>query len=239
MIFISHASADGLVAQRLARRLEASAQGVTTFVASRAGDIRAESEWLPSVQKALRESDAYLILLSPNSVLRPWVSFETGAAWFSNKTCLLVGVGALTPAEVPLPLSGRQIYSLSDPHEAEAIFASLDLTLTSPQEFVIEIADAVQRSELVGEDEPSWEGIELGGIFYAWAGPLMSLEDKASTPCPGGLLARLRDRGLAVRWANPNRLAEHFGKGRSQVYATDRKKWRRPVVKSNQVNGNK
>jgi hypothetical protein len=185
------------------------------------------------VQKALRQCHAYLILLSPNSVLRPRVSFETGAAWFSQKACVLVGSG-LTAGEVPLPLSGKQLYNLENVHEAGAVFAALGLTLTSPEEFLADIA-AVSKVELAGEEEPSWEGLELDGTFFAWAGPLLALDDKGSIQCPPTLLDALRGRCLAVRWGNCDQLTHHYGKGRSQVFATDKSHWRRAVANDKQL----
>src|ERR1022692_492326 len=95
VIFISHSSADRALAESLARHFEASEPNVKTFVASRPGDIRADTEWLPSVQKGLRDADAYVVLLTVNSVLRPWVNFEVGAAWFSHRKCILVRAGGL------------------------------------------------------------------------------------------------------------------------------------------------
>lgn len=94
LVFISHASADRRVAESLATMIESSGGGVRTFLSSRSGDIRADAEWLPAVQRALREADAYVILLTPNSVLRPWGNFETGAAGSakSNLFCFALAV---------------------------------------------------------------------------------------------------------------------------------------------------
>jgi hypothetical protein len=235
LIFISHASADRLIAERLAARFEACDPRLKTFVSSRAGDIGTDSAWLPSAQTALQHSDAYVILLSPNSVLRPWVSFEAGAAWFSGRTCVPVRVGGLTPEEVPLPLSGQQLYDLASPDEARAIFSSLGLNLTAPEVFAGEVAASSSRAGLVGEGEPSWEGLQLAGVWYAWAGPLVALEDKNPIPGPPRLLEALHERGLAVRWASPDRLTQHYAKGRAQVFATDRTQWRRPIVNDGQL----
>jgi len=127
LIFISHSSADRDLAELLGRHIEAGGPDVRTFVASRAGDIRADTEWLRSVEKALREAEAYVILLTANSVQRPWVSFETGAAWFSHKTCILVRAGGLPPEEVPLPLSTKQLYALDEVEGARAVFCALSL----------------------------------------------------------------------------------------------------------------
>jgi hypothetical protein len=236
LIFISHASADRRVAESLAELIDSSGGGVMTFVSSRSGDIRADAEWLPSVQRALREADTYIILLTPNSVLRPWVSFETGAAWFSNKQCVVLRAGGLTPEEIPMPLSSNQIYSLDSPADARAVFLALDSEEPPnlPQ-FLSEVASLFRSIELPGGTEADWEGIEHQGTFYAWAGPLLALEDKPEVVAPAQLPELLRQRGLSVRFGNRDRLSQHFGRGRSQVFATDKRTWRRPVVANDQL----
>ena len=45
-IFISHAVANMNIARSLAEALEAAREDVTTFIASRPGDIRADEDWL-------------------------------------------------------------------------------------------------------------------------------------------------------------------------------------------------
>lgn len=236
LIFISHASADRRVAESLATLIESSGGGVRTFLSSRPGDIRADAEWLPAVQRALREADAYVILLTPNSVLRPWVSFETGAAWFSDKQCVLLRAGNLTSEEIPMPLLSKQIYSLDSASDARAVFQALvskeppDLT-----QFLSDVASLFRSIELPGGNEAAWEGIEHQGTFYAWAGPLLALEDKEEVVAPAQLPELLEQRGLSVRFGNRNRLFHHFGRGRSQVFATDKRTWRRPVVANDQL----
>src|SRR5262245_33572170 len=109
-IFISHAVANSRLASALADSLERSKVGVTTFLSSRPGDIEADHEWIRDVEEALRAADAVVIVLTPESVLRPWVNFEAGAAWFANRKLVLVRIQALQPHEIPSPLSSRQIY---------------------------------------------------------------------------------------------------------------------------------
>ena len=50
-IFISHAAANAGLARTLAEALEN--LGATTFLASRAGDIRADEDWLRGIERAL------------------------------------------------------------------------------------------------------------------------------------------------------------------------------------------
>ena len=234
-IFISHAVTDQALAKSLAKCIEAGGPDIKAFVASRAGDIRADADWTHGVERALRDADAYVILLTVNSVLRPWVNFETGAAWFSERTCILVRAG-LTPEEIPLPLSSKQVYSLEGVDDAQAVFDALKL---KPVAIPALVAEAVsftrQMKQLTGEVEPAWEGVEFQGTFFAWAGPLLQLDDKAAIPYPPQLVAVLRQRGLSVSFGNPEKLSHHFGRGRCQVFATDRKSWRRPVVKDQQL----
>ena len=79
------------------------------------------------------------------------------------------------------------------------------------------------------------EGLEFQGTFYAWAGPLLNLEDRKDVDYSPELLEQLKLRGLRVSLGNPESLSDHFGKGRCQVFATDKKTWRRPVVHGRQL----
>ena len=79
-----------------------------------------------------------------------------------------------------------------------------------------------------------WEGVEFKGTYYAWAGPLLELDDRAAVPYLPQLIKALQDRGLRVSFGNPEKLSDHLGRGSYQVFATDRKSWRRPVVNGRQ-----
>ena len=94
-IFISHAVANRNIARSLADTLEAARENVTTFLASRPG-IRADEDWLEGIERALQEADTYIILLTPESVLRPWVNFEAGAAWFFQRQLVFIRIQALS-----------------------------------------------------------------------------------------------------------------------------------------------
>ncbi len=227
-IFISHATANARLAKTLAEALES--LGATTFLSSRAGDIRADEDWWSGIKRALQEADAYIILLTPESTLRPWVNFEAGAAWFSEKQLLFVRVQALAPEDIPLPISSRQVYALDDGEQLEAILDILALPTNKAQEFAARFAAESAEPVAVGENEAAWEGVQLQGVYYAWAGQLLNLEDRESVPPPAGLLQEIQRRGLHSRWGNQDRLAHHIQRGLAQVFATDRETWRRPVV---------
>ena len=70
--------------------------------------ISAGEEWLQSVAKALRECAVVVILCSPESVKRPWINFEAGAAWMRDIPLVPVCHLGLLPRDLPIPLSLRQ-----------------------------------------------------------------------------------------------------------------------------------
>lgn len=232
-IFISHAIANSRIAHALAEALVAARGDVTTFVASRPGDIRADEDWLRGVERALQEADAYIVLLTPESVLRRWVNCESGAAWFSGRQLIFVRIQALSTEEIPLPIAARQVYALDNLEHLRAIFQALELPLANPDELVARFAREAAEEVLAGGGEAAWEGIHLQDALYAWAGPLLQPQDLEAVPPPAGLLDEIRRRGLIPRWVSSERLPHHIERGLAQVFATDRRTWRRPVMDRN------
>ncbi len=100
---------------------------------------------------------------------------------------------------------------------------------------VAKFAVQAATSVVTGEDEAAWEGIQVGDVFYAWAGSLLALVDRDPVPSPASLLKEIERRGLKPRWANKNRMSHHIERGLAQVFATDRKTWRRPVFDQNRL----
>jgi hypothetical protein len=227
-IFISHAAANARLARTLAEAFEH--LGATTFIASRAGDIRADEDWLRGIERALQEADAYIVLLTPESTFRPWINFEAGAAWFSERQLLFLRVQALAPGDIPLPISSRQVYALDDVEQFGAVLDALRLPRNGVRDIVARLAAEGAEAVPAGENEQAWEGVLIQGVYYAWAGPLVNLQDRDAVPPPQTLLQEIERRGLHARWGNHDRLAHHVQRGLAQVFATDRETWRRPVA---------
>ena len=226
-IFLSHAAANRDLARVLADDLDT--RGAGTFVASRAGDIRADDQWQTQIEEALQSVDAYLVLLTPESINRVWVNFEAGAGWFSGKPLLFVRISNLSTDDIPLPISSRQIYNLEEADEYRAILQALGLRSEDIDEPVRSIIATAGEYVNAGNLEPAWEGVTIRGNYYAWAGPLLGLEDRDPVAPPAGLVDELKNRGLRIRWARHDYLPRHFERGWDQVFATDCKSWRRPV----------
>lgn len=140
-VFLSHAAADRAVAEFVRDEMVRLKPDCQVFLASREGDIRADEDWMAAIQRELRNADAYFVLLTPKSIDRPWVWFETGAAWMSGKPWVLARAGGLPPGAIPLPLSARQSYSLDDGAGAREILRPLGVELPNPAEFAARVRE--------------------------------------------------------------------------------------------------
>lgn len=91
-IFISHSSKDKWAAKRIADDI--ANLGATTFLDEK--DIRTGQSLDDSIKKNLKESDDFLILLSPSSLKSEWVLIELGGALALEKRIvpILLYVGA-------------------------------------------------------------------------------------------------------------------------------------------------
>lgn len=229
-IFLSHAAVDRTLAELMRSELARLRPDTKVFVASRPGDIRADEDWLPVIQRELRAADAYCVLLTPHSTGRPWVWFETGAAWMSNK-CLVIALAAgMSASDVPLPLATRQTYSLEDPEGAKEVFRALDADLQDQADFAATMRRLGRGAAEAARSEAGWQGIDLNGTYYAWDGPLSGLPDYDAEPEPDGMVDALRGRGLVPRWTRPENVSTHRTRGKGQVFATDRLTYRRAII---------
>jgi len=46
------------------------------------------ANWLDRIEQELREAEVVILMLSPQSVQRPWINFEGGAAWLAHKAVM-------------------------------------------------------------------------------------------------------------------------------------------------------
>ncbi|HEV2132964.1 MAG TPA: TIR domain-containing protein [Terracidiphilus sp.] len=56
----------------------------------------------------LNDAKVLLAMLSPESVKRPWIHFEAGAAWMSGKAVIPVCYGGIDVGDLPKPYSGLE-----------------------------------------------------------------------------------------------------------------------------------
>lgn len=125
---------------------------------------------------------------------------------------------------------------MPDDEVAREILRRLEMLApdASSYQITVDAGSLARDTQSAADAQQSWEGVEFQGTYYAWAGPLLAVEDRPAVPYLPQLIKVLEDRGVRASFGNPERLSEHLGRGRCQVFATDRKSWRRPVVRDRQ-----
>lgn len=125
-IFVSHVNEDKEFAVSLKEALESFfLRAIRVFVSSAEGEIVLGSDWFESIENALTEADAVILLLTPRSITRPWVNFEAGAAWFAKKPLLPICAGGLTADQLPPPFNRKQALELRAEADILKLFQSI------------------------------------------------------------------------------------------------------------------
>ncbi|MDQ3815187.1 MAG: toll/interleukin-1 receptor domain-containing protein [Armatimonadota bacterium] len=88
-VFISHSSRDSDLARDLARRLQEA--GVETFLP--AENLQVGQDVMTKINRALRNSDEVVVLLTDHSVNNPNITLEMGAALGMHKLVTPISVG--------------------------------------------------------------------------------------------------------------------------------------------------
>jgi hypothetical protein len=123
-IFISYWAGEQEVADSLHRFLAASIPGKTTIFMADSGTIRAGDNWLDIIKRELKESKVVLSILSNDSVKRPWINFEAGAAWI-DKILIPLCFGTLEKGMMPAPYNQLQALQLREPLDVHRLVKDL------------------------------------------------------------------------------------------------------------------
>jgi hypothetical protein len=146
--FLSHASVDAPLAAHLETALRASTPSLEVFRTTRVDQIPSGRAWFEHITAHLRAATQYVVLLTPNSQSRPWVCFEAGGAWATDRTRVLALGGGLQAGDTIEPLRQLQLLSLEEHEQAAQVFRALGTTLADPKAF----AETARR---IGRDTPA------------------------------------------------------------------------------------
>ena len=116
LVFISHSTKDRWIARQISQLLESAggSYGVETFLDER--DIEVGDSIPETIRQNIKECSEFLVLLTRNSIDRPWVLIEISAAWGHSKRIIAV-IDKVTPAEMPeimLPYKAVDLNSLDE-----------------------------------------------------------------------------------------------------------------------------
>jgi hypothetical protein len=118
-VFVSHATADKFLAKVLCEKMEE--VGASTFRDDR--DVDGGDDIPERIRSEIKRSRELVVLLTPNSVNRPWVLLEVGAAWGCRKTMRIVPILCHVDVDtVPDMIKAKKAIHMND---CEAFFAEL------------------------------------------------------------------------------------------------------------------
>lgn len=114
---------------------------VGAFMSADTWQVFAGERWLERIVAELKNAQVVVLMLSPESVKRPWVNFEAGAAWINDSVIIPVCFGGLTKDALPKPYSSLQAVDLTEENDRYYLIKSLahylgkspDLSIESPR----------------------------------------------------------------------------------------------------------
>jgi hypothetical protein len=118
-LFLSHDSRDRERAKAIAQAVQRLTLGQISVWHSSDdgpnGGLRPGQVWLDEIRRQIADSRALVVLLTPQSLNRPWLLFEAGfGAAQANCAVIPVCVGIDSVADVPFPLAMYQAFQLAD-----------------------------------------------------------------------------------------------------------------------------
>jgi hypothetical protein len=110
-VFVSHATADKWLARIVCEKIEAA--GATTFRDDR--DIHGGDDIPEEIRRQIKSSRELVVLLTPESVGRQWVTLEVGAAWgWSKRTRITVVLYHVSVDPLPGMIKNKKAIPLND-----------------------------------------------------------------------------------------------------------------------------
>ncbi len=98
---------------------------IKPFMSSDKFQVYAGKRWLDRIMQELGEAKVVVLMLSKQSVERPWVNFEAGAAWTRNMVIIPVCYGGQRKKDLPKPYSSLQAVDLEVKGEDEYLARSV------------------------------------------------------------------------------------------------------------------
>lgn len=110
-VFVSHATTDKWIATAICEKIEG--VGASTFRDDR--DINGGDDIPDAIRREIKKSNELLLLMTPDSVNRPWVLLEVGAFWVKNAEARIVPVTCHAKVEnIPNMLQAKKAISINE-----------------------------------------------------------------------------------------------------------------------------
>ena len=110
-VFVSHATADKWIATTFCEKIDAI--GASSFRDDR--DINGGDSIPESIRTEIQVSRELVVLLTPDSIERPWVLLEVGAGWGRRKNYRIVPVLCHVSFDaIPDIIEGKKAFHIND-----------------------------------------------------------------------------------------------------------------------------
>ena len=110
-VFVSHATADKWIATTFCEKIDAT--GASSFRDDR--DINGGDSIPEAIRTEIQVSRELVVLLTPDSIERPWVLLEVGAAWGRRKDYRIVPVLCHVSFDaIPDIIAGKKAFHIND-----------------------------------------------------------------------------------------------------------------------------
>ncbi len=123
-VFLSHINEEAQVASVLAQWIESSLDR-DVHVSGEADKVQLGEQRLAEIDQALGEAKVVLLLCSSRSIGRPWISFESGCAWFKGVPVVAVCHSGCSTADLLPPLRSFKAVELADAASCQALLETL------------------------------------------------------------------------------------------------------------------
>ncbi len=111
-VFVSHATADKWLAKTVCEKIEAGA-GASTFRDDR--DIHGGDDIPEEIRRQIKQSKEIVVLLTPESIDRQWVTLEVGAAWgWSQRMRIVILMCHVSVDPIPDMMKNKKAISLNE-----------------------------------------------------------------------------------------------------------------------------
>jgi TIR domain len=126
LVFISHITEEKSIAAALKALIEKTFQNlVTVFVSSDPTSNPIGGQWLDAITGALKECAVEIILISPESIKRPWINFEAGCGWIRGVPVIPLCHSGMDFGRLPAPLNRLNGALATDESQLKNVFPAI------------------------------------------------------------------------------------------------------------------
>jgi len=113
-VFLSYIYDEEDMAAAVQTFLKENFDGLKVFMSGDKWQVYAGEDWFARIRQELISAGIVILMLSQKSVVRPWVNFEAGAAWFGNKHIIPVCFGDISKENLPAQFSPKMALHLPE-----------------------------------------------------------------------------------------------------------------------------